>query len=69
MSKLTSLILLALAASPLLAGCVKKESVDSQDVTTHGMSLELDVVNDGSKSKVYAALHVGSWQSTVWARL
>lgn len=69
MSMRTSLILLALAASPLLAGCVKKESVDSQDVTTHGMSLELDVVNDGSKSKVYAALHVGSWQSTVWARL
>lgn len=65
----TSLILTALVAAPLLAGCVKKESVDSQDVTTHGMSLELDVVNDGQKSKVYAALHVGSWESLVWARL
>jgi len=61
---------LAVAALPLLAlGCAKKESVDSQDVTTHGMSLELDVVNDGTNNKVYAALHVGDWQSLVWARL
>lgn len=53
----------------LVTSCAKKESVDSQDVTTHGMSLEMDVVNDGTKSKVYAALHVGSWQSLVWAKL
>lgn len=62
--------LLALLAVPVLAlGCAKKESVDSQDVTTHGMSLELDVVNDGTNNTVYAALHVGDWESLVWARL
>jgi hypothetical protein len=64
----TSIYLTALVLAPLLA-CSKKESVDSQDVTTHGMSLEMDVVNDGTKSKVYTALHVGSWESLVWARL
>lgn len=66
----SSFALVALAAVPLFAlGCAKKESVDSQDVTTHGMSLELDVVNDGANNDVYAALHVGDWQSLVWARL
>jgi hypothetical protein len=59
-----------LAVSVLAAfGCVKKESVDSQDVTTHGMSLDLEVVNDGTHATVEAGLHVGSWESLVWARL
>lgn len=70
MTNRSSFALAALAAVPLFAlGCAKKESVDSQDVTTHGMSLELDVVNDGTNNAVYAALHVGDWQSLVWARL
>lgn len=69
MSMRIALILAVLGSSLAPAGCVKKESVDSQDVTTHGMSLEMDVINDGTKSKVYVALHVGSWQSLVWARL
>ena len=68
MSMRTALFL-TLAILPAASGCVKKESVDSQDVTTHGMSLEMDVVNDGTKSKVYAALHVGDYQSLVWAKL
>jgi hypothetical protein len=68
MSMRTALFL-TLAILPAAAGCVKKESVDSQDVTTHGMSLEMDVINDGTKSKVYAALHVGSYESLVWAKL
>lgn len=60
----------AVAAVTLLAlGCAKKESVDSQDVTTHGMSLELQIVSDGTNNKVEAGLHVGDWQSLVWARL
>lgn len=68
MSMRTALFL-TLAILPTASGCVKKESVDSQDVTTHGMSLEMDVINDGSKSKVYAALHVGDYRSLVWAKL
>ena len=69
MSMRTVLILAVLGSALAPLGCVKKESVDSQDVTTHGMSLEMDVINDGTKSKVYVALHVGSWQSLVWAKL
>ncbi|MBI2392198.1 MAG: hypothetical protein HYV09_21605 [Deltaproteobacteria bacterium] len=69
-SSFALLTLVTLVTAPLaLVGCAKKQSVDSQDVTTHGMSLELDVVNDGTRSNVYAALHVGDWQSLVWARL
>lgn len=64
---------LAFAAAALFAslafGCAKKESVDSQDVTTHGMSLELQIVNDGTNDTVEAGLHVGSFESLVWARL
>jgi len=70
MSIRTSLGLLALLAVPVLAAaCVKKESVDSRDVTTHGMSLEFEVKNDGTKSKVEAMLHVGSHETYVYARL
>lgn len=65
----TSLALVALAAAPVLAGCVKRESVESQDVTTHGMSLDYMVTNDGDKTAVYAALHVGSWESATFAKL
>lgn len=69
-SSFALLTLVTLVTAPLaLFGCAKKQSVDSQDVTTHGMSLQLEVVNDGTRSKVYAALHVGDWESYVWARL
>ncbi len=53
----------------VLAACTKKESIDSADVTTHGTSLEFEVTNDGKSSNVYAAIHVGSWESNTWARL
>lgn len=70
MSIRTSLALAALAALPVVAvACVKKESVDSRDVTTHGMSLELQVKNDGAKSRVEAKLHVGSYKTYTYARL
>jgi hypothetical protein len=70
MSIRTFLALAALGAAPVLAiACVKKESVDSRDVTTHGMSLEFEVKNDGSASKVNAKLHVGSYQTYTYARL
>ena len=60
---------LAAFSALFVFGCAKKESVDSQDVTTHGMSLELQVVGDGANNTVEAGLHVGSWESLVWARL
>jgi hypothetical protein len=64
------LTLAGLAAIPVFAvACVKKESVDSRDVTTHGMSLEFEVKNDGNKSHVEAALHVGSHSTYTYARL
>jgi len=69
-SKVTQLGLLALVAiGSLASACVKKESVDSTDIATQGMSLEFHVTNDGTQSKVYTALHVGSYQSLVWAKL
>ena len=61
--------LLTIAGLVALNACTKKESVDSRDVTTHGMSLELKVTNDGSKSHVEAALHVGSYQTYTYAKL
>jgi hypothetical protein len=70
MSIRTSLTVAALVVVPVLSvACVKKESVDSRDVTTHGMSLEFEVKNDGSKTKVEAMLHVGSYETYVYARL
>lgn len=60
---------LAAFSALFVFGCAKKESVDSQDVTTHGMSIELEVVSDGANNSVQAGLHVGSWESLVWARL
>jgi hypothetical protein len=70
MSVRTSLFLAPLlAVAALSLGCQKKESVDSRDVTTHGMSLKLDVINDGNRSRVDAELHVGSHETSVYARL
>lgn len=50
-------------------GCVRKESIDSADITTHGTSLELDARSDGTNTKVTVAVHVGSWESHTYARL
>jgi hypothetical protein len=61
--------LLTAASLVVLTACTKKESVDSRDVTTHGMSIELEVRNDGTKSHVEAALHVGSYQTYTYAKL
>jgi hypothetical protein len=63
----SALVLTALAA--LSAGCSKKETVSGCDIKTHGMSVDYKVMSDGTKSTVYVALHVGSYDSNTFADL
>ena len=64
---INSIIVFALGLSAV--ACAKKETVDSTDVATHGMSLDCKVTDDGANVDIYAALHVGSYQSNTFARL
>jgi len=53
----------------LAAGCSKKDTTDSSDVTTHGMSMDLSAYSDGSSTTVTATLHVGDSNSNDSVRL
>src|SRR5260221_8552615 len=66
-----SLFLTALFALVATAafGCSKKETIDSADVTTHGMSLDYQVTSNGSTTDVLVALHVGDHDSNTFASL
>ena len=57
-----------------LCGCgdpgqLGRSVVAPSDVTTHGMALDFKVTSDGSGSHVYAAVHVGDWNSNTFASL
>ncbi len=62
---LAPLALVTVAAT----GCSKKESIPSDEVTTKGYSLDFKIMSDGANSTAYVALHVGSYDSNIFATL
>lgn len=60
------LLVLALIAQ---SACAKQEPVDSCKVATTAMGVEYKVTSDGTSSTVYAALHVGDWDTNTFVGL
>lgn len=69
MTSSTLLSTFAVATALVAFGCVNNENVSSDDVATHGMSMNFQVTNDGSHSVVDLEVHVGDWQSHTFAQL
>jgi hypothetical protein len=63
------LISSAVVALASAAGCSKKDTQDSSDVTTHGMSMDLSAYSDGTNTTVTSTLHSGDFNSNESVRL
>jgi hypothetical protein len=58
-----------LALFVVFGGCLRNEPIEITDVATHATSIELEIRNDDTTSRVFAAIHLGSFESTTFARL
>lgn len=61
--------LATLSLVALAAGCTPRETLNSNDVATHGMSLNISANSTGTNTTVEVELHVGSADSKTVAKL
>lgn len=53
----------------LAAGCSKKDTLQSTDLTTHGMSLDYKVIDDGTRADVQVYIHAGDANGNEFVQL
>ena len=70
MRSVHAFLVASLAVSALAGtGCTKKETLNSDEVTTKGFSLDFKALSNGTTTGVTIAVHIGTYESATYAKL